>query len=236
MVIEGVTRSTGVCPRRQAAPAVARVLRLMLAKRPAADTPLGARERACCWLSLARRELVALTLGDVEAVPERGLRLLVRRSKTDQQGQGHDIAVWANPDQPDICPAAALARWMAHRAGCDAGLDRNATPGTRCAPAPPPPAGYADARLAELMRQTRHRSTEVALGYLRPTDLWRNNVTEKAFREGGGKKCPGKRVRQTVSPSGTSPCAISPSQFGATGAVPVSEDLRRPRPSQSCGM
>jgi hypothetical protein len=32
------------------------------------------------------------------------------------------------------------------------------------------------------MRQTRHRSTDVALGYLRPADLWRNNVTGKLFR------------------------------------------------------
>ena len=42
-------------------------------------------------------------------------------------------------------------------------------------------AGDAGAGLAELMRQTRHRSTEVALGYLRPADLWRNNVTERLF-------------------------------------------------------
>ena len=35
------------------------------------------------------------------------------------------------------------------------------------------------------MRQTRHKSTEVALGYLRPADLWRNNVTERVFREAG---------------------------------------------------
>jgi integrase len=42
-------------------------------------------------------------------------------------------------------------------------------------------AGDAGAGLAELMRQTRHRSTEVALGYLRPADLWRNNVTAKVF-------------------------------------------------------
>ena len=42
-------------------------------------------------------------------------------------------------------------------------------------------AGDVGAGLAELMRQTRHRSTEVALGYLRPADLWRNNVTEKLF-------------------------------------------------------
>ena len=40
-----------------------------------------------------RSELVALTLSDVETVPGRGLRVLVRRSKTDQQGQGQAIAV-----------------------------------------------------------------------------------------------------------------------------------------------
>jgi len=31
------------------------------------------------------------------------------------------------------------------------------------------------------MRQTRHKSTQVALAYLRPADLWRNNVTERVF-------------------------------------------------------
>jgi hypothetical protein len=44
-------------------------------------------------------------------------------------------------------------------------------------------AGDQGAGLAELMRQTRHKSTEVALGYLRPADLWRNNVTERVFAE-----------------------------------------------------
>jgi hypothetical protein len=33
------------------------------------------------------------------------------------------------------------------------------------------------------MCQTRHRSTEVALAYLHPAGLWRNNVTEKLFRK-----------------------------------------------------
>jgi hypothetical protein len=42
-------------------------------------------------------------------------------------------------------------------------------------------AGDQGAGLADLMRQTRHKSTEVALGYLRPADLWRNNVTERVF-------------------------------------------------------
>ena len=117
LAVEGVTRSKGVRPRRQATPAVPGVLRLMIAGRPAADTPLGARERAMLLVgfgaALRRSELVALTLGDVETVPGRGLRLLIRRSKTDQQGQ--DIAVWANPAEAGFCPLAALNAWLAHR-------------------------------------------------------------------------------------------------------------------------
>jgi hypothetical protein len=65
--------------------------------------------------ALRRSEMVALTLGDVETVPDRGIKLLVRRSKTDQQGQGQDIAVWANPPEPGFCPLAALDAWLAHR-------------------------------------------------------------------------------------------------------------------------
>jgi integrase len=38
------------------------------------------------------------------------------------------------------------------------------------------------AGIAELMRQTRNTSTDVALGYLRPADLWRNNITERESR------------------------------------------------------
>ena len=250
MVVEGITRSKGVRPRRQAAPAVPGVLRLMLAARTAPDTPPGAREtsvvreatvaraaivardRAMLLLgfgaALRRSELVALTLGDVETVPGRGLKLLVRRSKTDPHGQGHDIAVWANPDEPGVCPLAALETWLAQRhtapdldwtatptvraerplfcavtkagrvtgaalsdkavarlvkqAARDAGLDPERYSGHSLRAGLATAAGDAGAGLAELMRQTRHKSTEVALGYLRPADLWRNNVTEKVFR------------------------------------------------------
>ncbi len=43
-------------------------------------------------------------------------------------------------------------------------------------------AGDAGAALPDLMRQTRHKSTQVALAYLRPADLWRNNVTRDVFK------------------------------------------------------
>ena len=233
MVVEGVTRSRGVRPRRQATPAVPDLLRLMLAARPTGETPLGARDRAMLLLgfgaALRRSELVALTLGDVETVAGRGVKILVRRSKADQHGTGQDIAVWANPEEPGVCPLAALDTWLAHRraaadldwtastlsraarplfcavtktghvtgvalsdkavvrlvkqAASDAGLDPAKFSGHSLRAGLATAAGDAGAGLAELMRQTRHKSTEVALGYLRPADLWRNNVTEKLFRE-----------------------------------------------------
>src|SRR5262245_43095446 len=112
MVVEGVTRSKGVRPRRKAAPAVPGVLRLMLAGRPAADRPLGARDRAMLLLgfgaALRRSELVGLTLGDVESVPGKGILLTIARSKTDQHGQGQRVAVCANPTEPGFCPVVAL--------------------------------------------------------------------------------------------------------------------------------
>jgi integrase len=48
-----------------------------------------------------------------------------------------------------------------------------------------PAAGDAGAGLPELMRQTRHKSTAVALGYLRPAELWTNNVSARVFAAAG---------------------------------------------------
>ena len=70
MVVEGVTRTKGVRPRRQAAPAVPGVLRRDAGRLPPPEKPLGARDRAMLLLgfgaALRRSELVALTLGDVD--------------------------------------------------------------------------------------------------------------------------------------------------------------------------
>jgi integrase len=46
-------------------------------------------------------------------------------------------------------------------------------------------AGDAGAGLPELMRQTQHKSTAVALGYLRPAELWTNNVSARIFAAAG---------------------------------------------------
>jgi hypothetical protein len=119
MVLEGVVRSRGTRPLRQATPAVPDLLRRMLVALPAPESSLGVRNRAMLLLgfgaALRRSELVALGMGDVEPVPGRGLRLLIRRSKTDQHGRGQTVAIWANPANPLLCPAAALAIWLGLR-------------------------------------------------------------------------------------------------------------------------
>ena len=231
MVVEGITRGRGTRPAKQAAPAVPEVLRLLLAAHHPASTALGARDRAMLLLgfgaALRRSELVALRIGDVEPVPGRGLRLLVRRSKTDQHGRGEEVAIWANLAEPLLCPMAALDAWFGHRTqACDldgsaaetvrrerplfcavtkagrptgaalsdkavarlvkgaatrAGLDPERYSGHSLRAGLATAAADAGAGLADLMRQTRHKSTQVALAYLRPADLWRNNVTERVF-------------------------------------------------------
>ena len=243
MVLEGITRTTGVRPRRQAAPAVPEVLRRMLATSaldpaaaPGPRSALVARDRAMLLLgfgaALRRSELVALRLGDVAVVPGRGLTVLVQRSKTDQQGRGQQVAIWANAAERDFCPLVALEAWLEHRrraadviagtgdtarherplfcavskagrllgeglsdkavvrlvkqAAAAAGLDPTLYAGHSLRAGLATAAGDAGAGLADLMRQTRHKSTEVALGYLRPADLWRNNVTARVFTRPDG--------------------------------------------------
>ncbi|WP_043839111.1 hypothetical protein [Muricoccus aerilatus] len=112
MVLESIARDKGTRPRQKAAAAGPDVIRLMLASRPSPATPLGARDRALLLVgfgaALRRSELAGLALGDVTPVPGRGLRVLVRRSKTDQRGAGQEVAVWANPKETGFCPLAAL--------------------------------------------------------------------------------------------------------------------------------
>ena len=238
MVLEGVVRSRGTRPRRQATPAVPDVLRRMLGALPSPTAPLGLRHRAMLLMgfgaALRRSELVALRLGDVEAVAGRSIKLLVRRSKTDPHGRGQEVAIWANPAEPLLCPAATLDAWLSVRATAPdlapalsaaerdaqplfcaitksgrltgealsdkavarlvkqaaeaAGLDPARFSGHSLRAGLATAAGDAGAGLADLMRQTRHTSTEVALGYLRPADLWRNNVTEGVFGSKGSEK------------------------------------------------
>ena len=77
-------------------------------------TVKGLRDRALLLFGFAsamrRSELVALDLDDVEQT-ERGLLVTLRRSKTDQEGQGHTRAIPFGRN-PKLCPVQALAEWL----------------------------------------------------------------------------------------------------------------------------
>lgn len=229
MVLQGVTRTKGTRPRRRAAPATALALRLMVDAQPS-EVSSGARNRALLLLgygaALRRSELVALNIGDLEFVQGRGVRVLIRRSKTDQAGEGHEIGVWTG-DDPAFCPVLALERWLSHRlaaedarfgtdatrrdlplftaiskaqrvlgrrlsdqsvnlvlkqAASNAGLsDPGRFSGHSLRAGLATQAGEDGADLAAIMRQTRHRSTNAALAYIRPAEIWRSNVSRTAF-------------------------------------------------------
>jgi integrase len=118
-VMAGIRRRHGIAPIRKHA-ADADVLRDIL-HAIHGDDPRDARDRALLAFGMAgafrRSELVALRLEDVRCVPE-GLRVTIRRGKTDQEGAGTVIAI---PEGRHIRPKALLETWLA-RAGISDGF------------------------------------------------------------------------------------------------------------------
>ncbi|MCP1539000.1 portal protein [Methylorubrum extorquens] len=92
-VLRGIKRRLGVALERKV-PATARAIGAMLKKVP--DTLTCKRDRAVLLLGFAaalrRSEIVGLTVGDLERTPD-GLFVHIRRSKTDQEGEGHIVAI-----------------------------------------------------------------------------------------------------------------------------------------------
>ncbi|HUZ01651.1 MAG TPA: tyrosine-type recombinase/integrase [Thermomicrobiaceae bacterium] len=121
-VLEGIRRTTGRPPRR-VAPMMLSDLRAGVATLDL-DTLAGLRDRALLTLGWAgafrRSELVALRVDDVTWTEE-GLRVMVRRSKTDQSGTGQILGIpHAREEHDDVCPPCSLADWLG-TAGIDSG-------------------------------------------------------------------------------------------------------------------
>jgi site-specific recombinase XerD len=108
-VVRGIRRSIGTAPLRKS-PATADVVRAMLDTCP--DTLGGKRDRALLALGFAgafrRSELVALQVEDLVEAPD-GYRVTIRRSKTDQEGAGQEIAI---PRGAKLRPVEAVQRWL----------------------------------------------------------------------------------------------------------------------------
>lgn len=107
--MKGIRRRVGVAPKRKAA-ATAEILAAALMRIP--DTLAGKRDRALLALGFAgafrRSELVALDVADLSEHAD-GLRVRVRRSKTDQEGAGIEKAI---PHGRFIRPVALVREWL----------------------------------------------------------------------------------------------------------------------------
>jgi site-specific recombinase XerD len=108
----GIRREHGTAQTAKA-PVLPDDLRTMVALQP--HSALGARNRALLligWASASRRsELVSLDVRDVE-VTSAGLRIMLRRSKTDQEGEGRVVGI-PRGRASETCPVRALEAWLA---------------------------------------------------------------------------------------------------------------------------
>ncbi len=108
--LAGLRRELGVAPHRKR-PLLADDLRQIVAEIP--DTLLGKRDRALLLLGFAgafrRSELVALNGEDLETTRD-GWIVRIRKSKTDQQGEGRAVGI-PRGAEASTCPVEALSIW-----------------------------------------------------------------------------------------------------------------------------
>lgn len=150
-VIAGIRRSHGVAPVKKHA-ADADVLRDILRAIVGGDLR-SVRDRALLAFGMAgafrRSELVALRVSDVEWVQE-GLRVTIRRGKTDQEGAGATIAI---PEGRRLRPKARLDAWVQQAGVVDGFLFRRLLRGkageAAVSPSPSPMSDRAVARLVQ---------------------------------------------------------------------------------------
>jgi integrase len=109
LTLRGIRHTHG-SPQRQVAPAIKEDILLMVAG--LAGTK-GVRDKALLLIGFAgafrRSELVSLLISDIEQVKQ-GLIIHVRRSKTDQVGRGHKLAIPFA--RGTLCPVLALQDWL----------------------------------------------------------------------------------------------------------------------------
>ena len=205
-VVRGIRRTLGVTTRRMTPATSDRII----AMAPLPDGNLTAmRDRALLLLGFAgafrRSELVALDIADIEEVSE-GLRVTIRRGKTDQEGHGAVIAIVRGKV---ACPVAALQAWLqaaeitegavfrsVRRGGHvqaqrltdrsvanivkahaeRVGLDPALFSGHSLRAGFLTSAAKGGASLFKMMATSRHRSTDTLAGYIRDQELFKDHA------------------------------------------------------------
>jgi site-specific recombinase XerD len=204
--LRGIRRTAGSAPARKA-PATADKVLAMVAE-AGADLK-GLRDRAILLLGFAgafrRSELVALNVEDLEFCDD-GMRVTIRKSKTDQEGLGATIAVALGSI---ACPVQAVRTWLetasissgpifrpVTRKGTissrrlsgravadlvkkyaqDAGLKAGDFSGHSLRSGFLTSAATRGASIFKMMDVSRHRSVDTLRGYVRDAELFRNHA------------------------------------------------------------
>lgn len=206
-VLRGIARKRGGAPRRARAATTPLVLAMVCA---CDDSPLGLRDRALLLLAFAgalrRSEVAALDVGDVEFTAE-GVRLTIRRSKTDAEAMGDVLGIVAT--NTSTCPVAAVRAWVdaaaitsgalfrrvdrhrrllgrlsgeavalvVRRRAKQASIDLNALSAHSLRAGFITTAAMAGVPEAAIQRQSRHRSVAVLRDYVRPASVFLGNAS-----------------------------------------------------------
>jgi site-specific recombinase XerD len=204
--LRGIRRTVGTAPKRKSA-ATADRIRAMLEACP--DTMIGIRDRALLAFGFAgafrRSELVTLQVSDLEEVAD-GYRVTIRRSKTDQTGEGAEIVI---PRGLKIRPVQHVQAWLQAASieaghlfravrrgghvrpwglrGADvaqvvkqyaekAGLDPQEFAGHSLRAGFVTSAAESGASILKIQETSRHKSTDVLAGYVRRVDLFKDHA------------------------------------------------------------
>lgn len=208
-VLKGIKREKGTAQRKKA-PATAERIGSMIAFCPATIT--GLRDKAILLLGFAgafrRSELVALRINDIERTSE-GIKVTIRKSKTDQEGQGQTVAIL---NGARFRVVDALNRWLYAANINDGYLFRSIKKGgnvqsmaltdrsianivkhyaSKAGLTEDDFSGHslrsgfitsgvaAGADLFKLMEVSRHKKPETVIGYVRESKLFENHAGEK---------------------------------------------------------
>ena len=108
--LQGLRRELGVAPVRKK-PVLVADLQEILKQIP--DSLLGKRDRALLLVGFTgafrRSELIGLNVEDLEETRD-GMVVHIRRSKTDQEGEGRKLGIPPGAEEA-TCPVRALAEW-----------------------------------------------------------------------------------------------------------------------------
>jgi len=160
------------------------------------------RDKALILIGFAggfrRSELVALEIDDIEFVRE-GVKIFVKRSKTDQSGEGMIKAI-PSFNSTLYCPVLHLQDWMAKGKSINkkifpisdksvaliikkyanlAGLDGNKYAGHSLRSGFATSTAEAGAEERNIMSMTGHKTTQMVRRYIQEANLFKNNALNK---------------------------------------------------------